>query len=196
MRDHNCPAISRIASTDVWQSLFESCSVLIERASESGVFSNKVRLRICRISLSGRSTRSSRHEERRTSRQHVEPREVDVTTVHDVERARLDRQVIEHRDVVRFPVSDPYKTGDIASQVQQCVQLHRSFATTEPCPRKQTQAQIDRGRVQSINRLLQRYGQRDRRSSEDSRVPSSNRARLSFNVIHSQTTFSNVRPNR
>ncbi len=68
--------------------------------------------------------------------------------------------MIEHRNVVRLSVSNPHKTGEIAPQVQQRVQLHGSLATTEPRPRKQTQAQIDGGRVQSVNRLLQRHGQR------------------------------------
>ena len=60
---HGNPQLSGYKSKSInclWQSLVESCSVLIERALESGVFSNKVRLRICGISLSGRSTCSSR----------------------------------------------------------------------------------------------------------------------------------------
>src|SRR5439155_5097692 len=88
-----------------------------------------------------------RHKQCGTNRQSVQSHEVDVAAIHHVERARLDEQVIEDVDVVRFSVSDPHKTGDIASQVQQRVQLYGPLASTKSRPRKQTQTQVDGGRV-------------------------------------------------
>ncbi len=40
-------------------------------------------------------------------------------------------------------------------QIQERVQLHRSFATAEPRPGEQAQAEVDRGAVEGIDRLLQ-----------------------------------------
>ena len=101
-----------------------------------------------------------RHEERRTLRESVQPQKVDVTTVHHVERSGLQRQVVEHRHIVRFSVGNPHKTGDIATQVQQRVQLHGPLAATKSRPRKQAQTQVDRGRVQGVGGILQLHRQR------------------------------------
>src|SRR5712691_212997 len=102
----------------------------------------------------------SRHKECGTNRQSVQSHEVDVAAIHHVERARLDEQVIEDVDVVRFSVSYPHKTGDIAPQVQQRVQLYGPLVSTKSRPRKQTQTQVDGGRVQGIRGVFQRDRQR------------------------------------
>lgn len=52
------------------------------------------------------------------------------------------------------------KQGDVPPQVEQGVQLDGPLATTKPCPRKQAQAQVDRGGIQRIDGLLQVHGQR------------------------------------
>lgn len=53
----------------------------------------------------------------------IEPIEVDVASVHDVESTGLGQQEIEDIDVVQFAVADMEKRGDVAPQIQQRVQL-------------------------------------------------------------------------
>jgi hypothetical protein len=85
--------------------------------------------------------------------------EIDVAFVHHVEGARLDRQMVEDRHIVRFPVSYADKTGDVAPQVDERMELDGSLAATESRPGKQRQAQVDRCGVQRIGRVLQRHGE-------------------------------------
>ena len=56
---------------------------------------------------------------------------IDVSSIHHVERARFDRQMIENGYVVGFPVGNPHETGDVAAQVQERVQLHGPLASAE-----------------------------------------------------------------
>src|SRR5918995_5176573 len=78
----------------------------------------------------------------------VEPLEVEVTTVHDIEGARLGNQHIEDIDVVQFAIGNMDKTGNCSAQVEQRVQFHRRFGGAKLGPRKQRQAQIDGGGIQ------------------------------------------------
>lgn len=53
-----------------------------------------------------------------------QPRKIQITAIHDVERARLDRQDIEHVDVPQLAVADMDESGNRPSQVQERVHLH------------------------------------------------------------------------
>jgi hypothetical protein len=81
--------------------------------------------------------------------------EVDVAAVHDVEGSWLGDQLVEHVDLVPFAIADTNERRDIASQVQQRVQLDRRLGRTERRPRKHRQAQIDGGRIESIDGIFQ-----------------------------------------
>ena len=76
-------------------------------------------------------------------------------TLHDIERARFGKDFVEDVDVVYFAVADADKRGDIAVQIQQGMHFHRGFVLAKPGPREQGQAEIDGGRVQCIEALLQ-----------------------------------------
>ena len=78
---------------------------------------------------------------------------IDVAAIHDIERAGLDRQLIEYGDVVHFPVRNVDKTRDVAAQVEQRVQLDRSLATAEAGPRKELQTEINGRRIERVNGL-------------------------------------------
>ena len=79
----------------------------------------------------------ARHEESARLVQAIQSGEIDVAAIHDVERTRFDRQMIEDRDIVHFPVGNMDKTGNVAAQIQQRVQLDGAFATAKRGPRKQ-----------------------------------------------------------
>jgi len=46
-----------------------------------------------------------------------------MAPVHQVERARLQHQIVHHVDFVRPAIGDVNETGDVAAQVQQRMQL-------------------------------------------------------------------------
>src|SRR5450759_3021498 len=96
---------------------------------------------------------AARNEERPCRREAVQSLKIDVAAIHDIEGARLDRQLVEYVDVVHFPVGNVDKTGDVAAQVEQRVQLVRSLATAESGPRKKLQTEIDGRRIERVNGL-------------------------------------------
>ena len=85
----------------------------------------------------------------------VQPLEIEVAAIHDVEGAGLGQQLIEDVDVVHLAVADVDEGRDVAAQIQQRVQLDRRLGRAEGRPRKHRQAQIDGGRVQRVDGLLQ-----------------------------------------
>ena len=70
-------------------------------------------------------------KERGLLREGIQPRKVDVPAVHDVEGARFQNQFVEQADIVRLPLCNANKTGDIAAEIHQRVELDGGFALTE-----------------------------------------------------------------
>ena len=92
------------------------------------------------------------HKERSRLMYLVEPVEVYVNPIHYVKRPGLDGQDVEHFDVAHLAIADMNKGRDCATQVQQRMHLHRRLGAAKRRPIEQTQAQIDGGRIQSVNR--------------------------------------------
>ena len=90
-----------------------------------------------------------------------QPLEIQEAAIHDVERSGLWHQLIEDIDLVHFAVADVNKDRDIASQIEQRMQLHRRLRATKRRPRKD-QTQIDRRRVERVHGLLQIHAKRIR----------------------------------
>jgi hypothetical protein len=53
----------------------------------------------------------------------VQPHEVQIAPVHDVENVCLDKQNVEHVDIVQLAVTDVNERWNRAAQVQQRMQL-------------------------------------------------------------------------
>jgi len=85
--------------------------------------------------------------------QPMQPGEVEITSVHDVEGARLGNDLVENIHIVHLPIADMDKAGNIATQIEQRMQLDRCFGRTKRSPRKNRQTQIDRSRIQCVDRL-------------------------------------------
>jgi len=77
----------------------------------------------------------------------MQPFEVDVASVHDVEGARLGHQQVEDIDVVKLAIADVQKRGDVAAKVQERVQLDGRLGRAKRGPRKHRQAQVDGGAI-------------------------------------------------
>ncbi len=95
------------------------------------------------------------HEEAQGLVQPVQPSEVQVAAIQDVEGPGLDDELIEDVHVVHPARRDEQHAGDIAPQVQQRVQLHGRLARAELGPGEQGQAQVDDRGVQRIRCLVQ-----------------------------------------
>ena len=81
--------------------------------------------------------------------------EVHVATVHDVESSRLGQQNIEDVDIVQLAVGDMDEGGDVASQIQQGMELDGRLGGAKVRPRKDRQAQVDGGGVESVDRIVE-----------------------------------------
>src|ERR1700689_2089463 len=80
----------------------------------------------------------------------VQPFEIQVGAVHDVEGAGLEGDVVKDIHVMSFSVGNLNKSGDGTTQIQQRVQLYRRLLLTEVRPRKNRKAEIDGGGIQRI----------------------------------------------
>ena len=81
----------------------------------------------------------------------VKSDKVQITPIHHVERSRLDRQDVQHLDVVHFPVADVDKGRNSPTQVQQGVEFDGGFGRPKWRPIEQAQAQIDSTGVERID---------------------------------------------
>ena len=86
---------------------------------------------------------------------HEQPCEVQVAPIHQVKRARLQDQIVHHIDLVRLAVGDVNETGDVASQVQQRVQLDGRLGRAKRRPGKHRQTQVDGAGVEGVNRRIE-----------------------------------------
>jgi len=85
----------------------------------------------------------------------IQPLEVEIPPIHHVVSPGLRQQQVEHVDFVHLAVGDMNKAGNIPAQIEQRVQLDGGLRRPERCPRKNRQAQIDRRRVERVNRFRQ-----------------------------------------
>ena len=98
---------------------------------------------------------AAHHEEGQRERERIKPLEIDVASIHYVEGTGFYRKLVEDVDVVHLAVGNANERGDVAVQVKQRVHLHRGFALAEFGPRKQCQAQIDGGRIERVQALIE-----------------------------------------
>ena len=66
----------------------------------------------------------------------VEPREVDIATLHDGEGAGFRDRLVEHPDIVPPAMGDIDEAGDIAPQIQRGMERDRRFRAHERRPGK------------------------------------------------------------
>ena len=88
--------------------------------------------------------------------QHGQPSEVQIVSIHDVDRPGLQQQDVEHIDVAQLAVGEVDEAGNFAAQVQQRMHLHCGLGGAKQRPRKERQTQVDGGRIQCLRRVLQR----------------------------------------
>lgn len=85
----------------------------------------------------------------------VKATKIDITTIHDIESRRFEKELIENRDIVSRTLGDADKARDSATQVHERMQFDRSLALAKVGPREKREAKIDRGRIQDIGGLFE-----------------------------------------
>ena len=105
--------------------------------------------------LVGRALFEPRHEEDLPGLQRREPREVDVAPVEHEDRGRRKPLLARHRDFVPLAGRDHERRRQIPVVVEREVQLHRALRAPKRGPRKQLGAQIDDGRVEAEQLVLE-----------------------------------------
>jgi hypothetical protein len=83
------------------------------------------------------------HEEGAGLVNHKQPRETQITAIHQVERARLQHQIVQHVDLACLAIGNVNETGDVSAQIQERVQLDGSLGLAKRRPRKHRQAKVD-----------------------------------------------------
>lgn len=85
----------------------------------------------------------------------VQPFEVDIAAVHQIDGTGLPDQLIEDVGVVDFSTSDNDHRGNTATQIEQSVQFDGGLSFAELGPGKKRQKQIDGGGIQSVYRMVE-----------------------------------------
>jgi hypothetical protein len=73
----------------------------------------------------------------------------------NVDRSGLRQNFVVDVDVMHFSIGNADKRGDVAVQVQQRVHFDGGFVLAKFGPGKQRKAQVDGGRVQRVQTLIQ-----------------------------------------
>ena len=105
--------------------------------------------------MAGQVALGADHEEGASLGQAIQTKEVEITTIHDVDGAGFQQQVVEDVDFVLLAIRDVEKRWDAAAQIQQGVQFDSTFGLSELGPGEQRQTQIDGRGIQGINGLVE-----------------------------------------
>jgi hypothetical protein len=101
----------------------------------------------------------TRHKEALGLGNGVQALEIQIPPVEQIERARLDAQLVQRVDLVSLAIGDVNESRDIAPQIQKRVQAYRCLGTAKRCPRKHRKTQIDGRRIEGIHGGIQFDGQ-------------------------------------
>jgi len=85
----------------------------------------------------------------------IESFEINVSTIHDIVGTWFDGKLIEDSHIVRFALGNSDKTRDAATEIKEGVQFDSRFASPKPGPGKEREAEIDGGRIESVDGLVQ-----------------------------------------
>jgi len=84
-----------------------------------------------------------------------ETSEIEIASIENVKAAGFRKEVVQNPDVVCFSIGNLDKRRDRTSQIEKRVELDRAFALAENRPRKKRQTDVERGRIEGIDGVLQ-----------------------------------------
>lgn len=95
------------------------------------------------------------YEKRTRAVNFVEPGEIHISPVHDVEGTRFECQLVENVHIVNLACGYDYQNREIALQSQQCMHFYCCFGFSEFGPWEKRKTQVYGARIQSVGRVLQ-----------------------------------------
>ena len=84
-----------------------------------------------------------------------QPGEIQIAPIHQIERPRLQHQIVQHIDLVRLAIGDVNETGNIAAQVPQGVQLDSRLGRAKRRPGEYRQTQVDGAGIEGVHRGIE-----------------------------------------
>ena len=87
------------------------------------------------------------HEEASGIIEARQPLEVEIAAIHDIEGAGFGQELIQNIDVMHLAVADEDERGDVATQIEQCMELDGGLGGSERRPRECREAEIDGGGI-------------------------------------------------
>lgn len=130
----------------------------IERRKQNRLIADQSRGAVDRMGIAPPEVETfsgSGHKERLGLVKDVESLEIQVSPVHDVEGSGNGCEHIQNVYIVKQTIGNMNKFGDIASEVEQCVQLDSRLGCPERSPGKKRKAQIDGRGIQGVDRCVQ-----------------------------------------
>jgi len=80
---------------------------------------------------------------------------INITAIKDIKATGLEDEFVQNPHIVCFSIGNMDKRRDGAPQIKKRMKLDGAFVFTEGGPGKKRQAQVDRGRVESIDGVFQ-----------------------------------------
>jgi hypothetical protein len=80
---------------------------------------------------------------------------IQIAAIHDIDSFQLDNQLVEDIDIVDFARSNDDYGGNVAMQIQKGMEFYRTLAFPKFGPGEKSQTEVDGGRVQGIDGLIQ-----------------------------------------
>lgn len=85
----------------------------------------------------------------------VEAGKIEIAAIHDVDGPQLDDQLVQDIDIVNFPRGDDDHRRNVPVQIQKGMELYCTLAFPEEGPKEKGQTEVDGGRIQGIDSLIQ-----------------------------------------
>ncbi len=101
------------------------------------------------------ATLGSRYEERPRLMQREQAAEIQIASIHHIERAGFDGQDIQHVDLVGLAVRDVNEGRNVPAQVEQRMQLDRCLGRAKRSPWKKRQTQVYGRGIQGVYGVVQ-----------------------------------------
>jgi len=85
----------------------------------------------------------------------IETAIINIAAIEDIKAAGLEEEFVQNPHIVCFSIGNMDKRRDGAPQIKKRMKFDGAFVFPEDSPGKKRQAQIDRGRVESIDGVVQ-----------------------------------------
>ena len=109
-----------------------------------------------RIEAAGLETRQRPNDEESSMlMKRVKAGEVHVPTIQHIEGSRFGQEFVEGPHIVDFSICHMDKRRDRSSQIEKGVKLNGCLVLTEKSPGEERQTEVNRGRVEGVNRVLE-----------------------------------------